>query len=1703
FQPPAYVPRDPDPAPGFSFHALSIIDIDGDGNADIAGGAYGSALVVFFGNGNGTFRAPVDNYLFSTDLLVLADFNRDGIIDVADATPISMYLGALSPLLTLTASPNPANFGEDVVLTISSSFADATGTISFTDASTGTALGSAPLSNGAATFRITRPTQGNHVYQAEYSGDSKYAAATAPLISVLVQETVGITLSASPNPALPGQPVTLTATLSPFPGNANVIFLDGEVPLDYQELFAGPNPNQVTFTTTLAAGLHQLRVVFPAYQGYEYASASYAENVVALGGGQLIQDGSYEVGVSPNAMAAADFTGDGVTDIAVASSTGQSLSLFSGTGLGKFQTTATTALGFAPGAMVVLQFQINYGPELAVTDPANNAVHTFNYAGGRFSQNTTLGVGTQPVAIAAADFDGDGILDLITANAGSNNMSVLLSNKPALTLPAGTHPDAVVTGDFNNDGNADFAVANRDDNTVSIFLGNGDGSFQTPTTLAAGGGPVAMVAGDLNGDGKTDIAIVDGGSGQITILLANGNGTFNTLPAIGAAGASAITLAELTGSGHLDLAVTTSSGLLVYAGNGDGTFQPPVNYARYAGGTAILAEPFVLNGRMSLAVAISGANSVSLLLNEIPTTEVLSVTPPQGVTGGNVTFTINVTPAAAIGWFTCYDGAMLVGSGQVVNGQGSFSTSLLLPGTHSFSARFDGIGFGPSSTAAVPYTVTSVASLGVAPAFTQNLVDAPANLVPGDFNNDGIEDFAAWIGGYGPYVFLGNGDGTFQGHNTGGQAGTPAVTADFNRDGFTDLASSPVYPLVAAGDGTGYLYPQSATNAVIVTPTAVAAADVDGDTIPDLILANPNGTVDVLLGIGDATFQMARIYPAGSNPTALATADLNEDGIPDIIVANNISSAAGALNVLLGTGGGGFANPQTLVVGATPVSMVVGDFNGDRHADVALLHAGSNIIALFPGKGDGTFSAPSTIVLPASPVKILAADMNSDGIPDLIVLFATGSPAFAILNGNGDGTFQSPTTFQDARIPIDFAVGDVNNDGRMDVVVSSQSPDLTAQGVDVFLGAAQALSVLQGSGQSAGIGTAFPNILRVHAAPGAKVTFSAPSSGPSGSFGSSGTSAIVTADLSGNAIAPAFTANSHAGTYIVTATAAGFLSVNFNLTNTAGPPATFGLVTTAVQYFAAINAVFANPPQVIVLDAAGNPVPNITVTFATTTAASGATATFAGGVSTATSVTNVSGIATSPTVTANGVTGSYFGVVSVVGVGTSDYFGMTNWPIGQIVVTNSLSAPGSFSTGGSAVAYAVDGISYNATHIFYWTPGDTHTFSIPAQSNGPTGYAFTGWSDGGAATHVYTVPTGAATITASFKTQYELLVDQLPGGTITPGSGYFDPGSPVTVTATPDPGYAFLGFVGGGAANPGINNPVTRSLSFNLSLPSSVYASFAPLSEMVSAEVSHTGNFTRGQSGATYSVVISNGASGAPTGFFEVTATEVLPAGLTLISMAGAGWNCAANTCTRFDSLAPGASYPAITVTVNVASNAPSQVTNQVTVSAGNQGAVASGDATAITSLQSAQTITFGILSNQSLGSSPPALGATASSGLAVTFVSNTTAVCTVSGVNLTLVAAGTCSITASQAGNATWAAAPSITRSFTVSPPAVAATAAFVATDTTTQGAWKGVYGADGEAIYDDSANYPSYAQVYFGGDSSYVWASSGTDVRDLQKSA
>jgi uncharacterized protein (TIGR03437 family) len=150
--------------------------------------------------------------------------------------------------------------------------------------------------------------------------------------------------------------------------------------------------------------------------------------------------------------------------------------------------------------------------------------------------------------------------------------------------------------------------------------------------------------------------------------------------------------------------------------------------------------------------------------------------------------------------------------------------------------------------------------------------------------------------------------------------------------------------------------------------------------------------------------------------------------------------------------------------------------------------------------------------------------------------------------------------------------------------------------------------------------------------------------------------------------------------------------------------------------------------------------------------------------------------------------------------------------------------------------------------------------------------------------------------------------------------------------------------------------------------PSTVTVDVASALALLNVMETHTGSFTQGQTRATYTVTISNSTSAGPTNG-TVTVTETVPTGMTLVSMVGSGWTCPSGStmCTRSDVLNGGASFPPITVTVNVASNAGTPLSNSVSVSGGGSASSSTENLTSINQLPSV-LISGGVVNGASFG---------------------------------------------------------------------------------------------------------------------------------------
>ena len=325
----------------------------------------------------------------------------------------------------------------------------------------------------------------------------------------------------------------------------------------------------------------------------------------------------------------------------------------------------------------------------------------------------------------------------------------------------------------------------------------------------------------------------------------------------------------------------------------------------------------------------------------------------------------------------------------------------------------------------------------------------PHFVAVGDFNNDGIPDIvSANYGSNTVSILLGVGNGTFQSAQnfTAGSYPISVAVGDFNGDGNLDVAVAnngnnlPGGNLaILFGNGNGTL--QSPVNySTQGSPFYVAAADLNGDGLLDVVLASHGAPVQVFLNTGGGTLGTPGLYNAGGNPQSVAIADLNNDHIPDLAVAN---SKTNNISVLMGNGDGTFKTAVNYTTGTSPSVVATGDFNTDGNLDLAVTNNGSNSVSILLGNGNGTFQTQTTLAANAGPSGMLVTDVNGDSKADLVITNQNGtSETVQTYFGNGDGTFQSPQSYASGNQPRIVAAGDFNHDGAPDLVVACSQGNL-------------------------------------------------------------------------------------------------------------------------------------------------------------------------------------------------------------------------------------------------------------------------------------------------------------------------------------------------------------------------------------------------------------------------------------------------------------------------------------------------------------------------------------------------------------------------------------------------------------------------------------------------------------------------------------
>jgi len=209
----------------------------------------------------------------------------------------------------------------------------------------------------------------------------------------------------------------------------------------------------------------------------------------------------------------------------VANSGSNTVSVLLGTGDGAFEPPIALPTGATPVALATADFNGDGFNDLAIVDQGDNAVLIYTGKGdGTFARGNAYATGATPNAIADADFNADGNTDLAVTNETDNTVSVLFGNgdatfQPKIDIETAAGPSAILAADFNIDGVPDLAVANKNDNSVSIFLNSGNGNFGNRLDVQSGNGPDALASADFDQNGRPDLAIANGTDNTVSVIL--------------------------------------------------------------------------------------------------------------------------------------------------------------------------------------------------------------------------------------------------------------------------------------------------------------------------------------------------------------------------------------------------------------------------------------------------------------------------------------------------------------------------------------------------------------------------------------------------------------------------------------------------------------------------------------------------------------------------------------------------------------------------------------------------------------------------------------------------------------------------------------------------------------------------------------------------------------------------------------------------------------------------------------------------------------------------------------------------------------------------------------------------------------------------------------------------------------------------------
>ncbi len=718
----------------------------------------------------------------------------------------------------------------------------------------------------------------------------------------------------------------------------------------------------------------------------------------------------------PSSIASGDFNGDGRLDLAVANVGADTVSLFFQGADGRFPA--------APSATL---------QGVAVLAPL-----------------------TDPYAVRAIDLDGDGDLDLVSANHGSNNLVIWTQGSGgtfSTVVPAVgglTSPSDVVGAELNGDGRMDLVVANTGANRVAIYFRTILGAYPGAPSISLGnattGGPVSVAVADLNHDGLLDVVSANATTNNVTIWYATAPGAYAPAPSVVLGGSgltqgpSSVAIGDLDGDGKLDVACANLAGnsLSVFLQQPAGGFLGTPTFTLATSGYPIAPSHVEISdvngdGWRDL-VASDGGNDLTAWIWQ-PANGRFAPQPIVLGSGGSLSSPTSVVAADFDG-----DGNVDLAA---TNGGGNDVAVFQQIGGASYDLSAADVVLGS------PLATPGLAGIAVADLDGDGDLDI-VSANPGSNNLAIFEQLSPSVFASDPAVVLGSSSDT-----NGPRA---VVAVDLNGDGLIDIASAnavggTVAVFLQAQDG---FHPDAdfvLGAGLIGAPVSIAAGDFDGDGRMDLVTANSSGNSLALFlqpagGFASVTPVILGSGATTKNPSQILAVDVDRDGDVDLVCVN---TAGNNVAVFLNPGNGAFPATPSFVLGGvastpSPRAVAVGDLDGDGDPDIAVAVGGNSTIAVFLQGAPGSFPvAPSFTISSASlatPDTIAIADVDRDGDLD-IVTGNSGSKNLTVFRQGLPGTFSTPPIvvggagWTDA--PRTLVLCDLDGDGDLDLVSAQPS----------------------------------------------------------------------------------------------------------------------------------------------------------------------------------------------------------------------------------------------------------------------------------------------------------------------------------------------------------------------------------------------------------------------------------------------------------------------------------------------------------------------------------------------------------------------------------------------------------------------------------------------------------------------------------------